>query len=67
MSTDVTLPLWLVLIAGALAIWAALTRLLVPGVRWYAAPARQPADRRDQRGVCRCEIPPFKLHEARRC
>ncbi|HEX6102842.1 MAG TPA: hypothetical protein VF031_07330 [Alphaproteobacteria bacterium] len=34
MNTDVTLPLWLVLLAGALALWAALTRILVPGVRW---------------------------------
>ena len=34
MTTDVILPLWLVLLAGALALWAALTRILVPGLRW---------------------------------
>ncbi|HXV23805.1 MAG TPA: 1-acyl-sn-glycerol-3-phosphate acyltransferase [Alphaproteobacteria bacterium] len=34
MTGDVTLPLWLVLIAGLLALWAILARILVPGVRW---------------------------------
>jgi glycerol-3-phosphate O-acyltransferase len=33
--TPVTLPLWLVVVLGALAAWALLERLLVPGVRWF--------------------------------
>jgi glycerol-3-phosphate O-acyltransferase len=35
MSTNITLPLWLVLAIGALAAWALLDRLLVPSVRWW--------------------------------
>ena len=34
MTAEIALPLWLVLLLGALALWAALTRILVPGVRW---------------------------------
>ena len=35
MTQTVSLPLWLVVIAGLLALWALIARLLVPGVRWY--------------------------------
>jgi glycerol-3-phosphate O-acyltransferase len=35
MASTVTLPLWVVLVAGALAAWAVLDRLLVPSVRWF--------------------------------
>jgi glycerol-3-phosphate O-acyltransferase len=35
MGSSVTLPLWLVLLAGVLAAWAVLDRLLVPSVRWF--------------------------------
>ncbi len=38
----VTIPLWLFLLLVALALWAALDRMLVPGVRWYL---RQRANR----------------------
>jgi glycerol-3-phosphate O-acyltransferase len=31
----VSLPLWLVIIGGALAVWALLDHLLLPSVRWY--------------------------------
>ena len=34
MSSTVTLPLWLALIIGALAIWAAFERIVVPAVRY---------------------------------
>ncbi|MES1211888.1 MAG: 1-acyl-sn-glycerol-3-phosphate acyltransferase, partial [Acidobacteriota bacterium] len=37
-----TIPLWLFLLLLALAVWAALDRMLVPGVRWYL---RQRANR----------------------
>lgn len=42
MSSPVTLPLWLFVLLVVLATWAALDRLLVPGVRWYL---RQRANR----------------------
>jgi glycerol-3-phosphate O-acyltransferase len=35
MNSHVELPLWLLLVLLLLAGWAALDRLLVPGVRWY--------------------------------
>jgi glycerol-3-phosphate O-acyltransferase len=35
MTTSVTLPLWLVLLIGALAAWALLDRLLMPSARWF--------------------------------
>jgi glycerol-3-phosphate O-acyltransferase len=34
-SSTVTLPLWLVLVAGLLALWALLDRLLLPSARWF--------------------------------
>jgi glycerol-3-phosphate O-acyltransferase len=33
-SSTVTLPVWLVAIVAALALWSVLDRLLIPGVRW---------------------------------
>jgi len=35
MIDAVSLPLWLVIIGGALAVWALLDNLLLPSVRWY--------------------------------
>lgn len=35
MTDPVTLPLWLVALLAALAAWAVLERLLVPGARWF--------------------------------
>ena len=35
MSSPIVVPLWLALVAAALASWAVLDRLLVPSVRWY--------------------------------
>jgi len=59
MSRTVTLPLWLALILSALALWAALDRLLVPSVRWFI---RQRTNRvLDQvRRRLRLEIRPFQ-------
>jgi glycerol-3-phosphate O-acyltransferase len=34
-SSTVTLPLWLVVVAGVLALWALLDRLLLPSARWF--------------------------------
>jgi glycerol-3-phosphate O-acyltransferase len=56
----VRLPVWLVLLLAAFAAWAALDRLLVPGVRWYF---RQRANRviDELNTRLRIEIQPFKL------
>lgn len=35
MITSITLPLWVVLLLGLLALWAILDRLLMPSVRWF--------------------------------
>ena len=34
MTSWVSLPLWLLLIMGALALWSVIDRLLIPGVRY---------------------------------
>jgi glycerol-3-phosphate O-acyltransferase len=34
-NSTVTLPLWLVAVAGMLALWALLDRLLMPSMRWF--------------------------------
>jgi glycerol-3-phosphate O-acyltransferase len=60
MNSDVTLPLWLVLLLSALALWAALTRILVPGVRWML---RRRVNRaiEDLNRRLPVKIPPFAL------
>ncbi len=35
MSSTIEIPLWLAVVAGLLAVWAVLSRLLVPSVRWF--------------------------------
>jgi glycerol-3-phosphate O-acyltransferase len=35
MASTVSLPLWVVLLAGVLVAWAVLDRLLVPNMRWF--------------------------------
>ena len=35
MTDNVSIPLWIALIAGALALWALMERLLIPSVRWF--------------------------------
>ena len=60
MTSQVSLPLWLVLIVGALALWAVIDRLLVPGVRYLMR-------RRFNRAIdelntrLKLRIQPFKL------
>ncbi len=34
MASTVTLPVWVIVIVGALALWSVLDRLLIPGLRW---------------------------------
>ncbi len=63
MNRLVSLPLWLVVVLILLAAWAALDRLLVPGVRWYLRRrVNRAIDKLNTR--LRLEIPPF--HRARR-
>src|SRR5215218_1388365 len=63
MNRLISLPLWLAIVLFLLAAWAALDRLLVPGVRWYLR-------RRVNRAIdelntrLRLKIPPF--HRTRR-
>ncbi len=63
MNRFISLPLWLAILLFLLAAWAALDRLLVPGVRWYLR-------RRVNRAIdelntrLRLKIPPF--HRTRR-
>ena len=35
MTEPISLPVWLAVVAGALALWAVLDRLLIPSVRWF--------------------------------
>lgn len=63
MNRLVSLPAWLVLVLFLLAAWAALDRLLVPGVRWYLRRrVNRAIDKLNTR--LRLEIPPF--HRTRR-
>jgi glycerol-3-phosphate O-acyltransferase len=60
MTSQVTLPLWLALILGALALWAAFDRLLVPGVRYVLRRhSKRAIDELNTRLTLR--IQPFKL------
>ena len=63
MTETVSLPVWVVVAAGALALWAVFDRLLLPGVRWFF---RRRADRVVDELNTRLDlrIPPF--HRTRR-
>jgi glycerol-3-phosphate O-acyltransferase len=60
MTSSVTLPLWLILIVGAFALWSVLDRVLFPGLRWIMR-------RRFNRAIdelntrLKLRIQPFKL------
>lgn len=60
MTEQVTLPMWLFVLLVLLALWAALDRLLLPGVRWYF---RRKVNRVIQEIDTRLnvELPQFKL------
>ena len=60
MPHTVTLPLWLAVLAGLLALWAALERLLIPSVRWFL---RRRVNRLLERvnTTLKIQIPPFKV------
>jgi glycerol-3-phosphate O-acyltransferase len=64
MNSTVELPLWLVLLLGALALWAALDRLLVPSVRFVL---RRRVDRvLDELSTrLKIQVQPFKLTKRR--
>jgi glycerol-3-phosphate O-acyltransferase len=60
MSSTVTLPTWLFILLAALATWALLERLLVPGARWYF---RRKVNRviREINTRLNIELPQFKV------
>lgn len=60
MTSTVEMPLWLAVVIGALAAWAALDRLLVPSVRWVIrGRVNRVLDELDTR--LRIRVQPFKL------
>lgn len=60
MNTAVSVPLWLLVLLLALALWALLERLLMPGVRWFLRQrTNRVIDRLNTR--LRIQIPPFKI------
>ncbi len=64
MSHSVTLPLWLAILVGLLAAWAALDRLLLPSVRWFF---RRRVNRvlEEMSSRLQIRIQPFKLTKRR--
>src|SRR6478609_8419932 len=60
MAQSVSLPVWLVVLLVVLAVWAALDRLLFPGVRWFL---RRRVNRvlEEINTRLKIQIPPFKL------
>jgi glycerol-3-phosphate O-acyltransferase len=64
MASSVTLPLWLAVLAGALAAWALLDRLLVPSARWFLRTrANRVLDEVGQR--LKIQIRPFQQSDRR--
>ena len=59
-QTTVTLPLWLAILVGLLALWAALDRLLIPSARWVL---RRRVNRLLEQinTTLKIQIPPFKI------
>jgi glycerol-3-phosphate O-acyltransferase len=60
MTSTVTLPVWLVVLLGLLALWAAMERLLIPSARWLL---RRRVNRvlEEINTRLKIRIPPFKL------
>ncbi|HTO75586.1 MAG TPA: 1-acyl-sn-glycerol-3-phosphate acyltransferase [Thermoanaerobaculia bacterium] len=59
LARDVSIPLWIAVAGGLLALWAALDHLLVPSVRWFL---RRRVDRLLEgiRTRLKIDLPPFK-------
>ncbi len=60
MAVTLTLPLWLVIVLGLLALWSALDRLFIPSVRWFL---RRRVNRvlEEINTRLKIRIPPFNL------
>ncbi len=63
MTEAVSLPVWVAVVAGALAVWAVLDRLLIPSVRWFF---RQRVDRAIEELHTRLELQIPAFHRTRR-
>src|SRR5262245_6068079 len=63
-GTSITIPLWLAVLLGALAVVALIDRLFAPAVRWWARRrVNRAIDELNQR--LKLTIPPFKLAQRR--
>ncbi len=64
MFSTVTLPLWVVAVAGALALWSILDRVVIPALRWVL---RRRLDRaiEELNSKLKLRIQPFKLAKRR--
>jgi glycerol-3-phosphate O-acyltransferase len=60
MTGQITLPLWLFVLLALLALWAALDRLFLPGVRWYFRRKVNRVIQEIDSGLS-VELPQFKL------
>ena len=60
LAVTLTLPLWLAIVLGLLALWSALDRLLIPSARWFL---RRRVNRvlEEINTRLKIRIPPFKL------
>jgi len=59
LARDVSIPFWLAVAGGALAVWAALDHLLVPSARWFARGRVERVLERI-RTTLQIELPPFQ-------
>jgi glycerol-3-phosphate O-acyltransferase len=64
LSSRVTLPLWLVLLGGALTLWTVISRFFLPGVRWYFRRKSNIIIREINKKL-ELELPEFKLTRRR--
>ena len=65
MTESVSVPLWIALIGGALALWALMERLLIPSVRWFFRQQSQPRHQASSTRGCNCRCRPFTRPGAR--
>ena len=63
MTESISVPLWIALIGGALALWALMERLLIPSVRWFV---RQQVNRVIDELNTRLQLQVPAFHQTRR-
>ncbi|HEY7113801.1 MAG TPA: 1-acyl-sn-glycerol-3-phosphate acyltransferase [Thermoanaerobaculia bacterium] len=60
LARDVSIPLWLAVAGGALAVWAALDHLLLPSTRWFVRGRVERVLERIRTRL-KIELPPFQM------